>query len=140
MAIAKKKKVVPAWAARLRKARKAAGYSQVTLAKKLKIGQGQVSRWERGLHVLSPRYAMKLSSLFSVPVYEITPAGPDEETYLSLEKRLADLAATVIGLRRSLDELLQRLRDVEDHLRGQSPQRALRPEEKAVRPLAEDEG
>ncbi len=55
----------------IRQLREERGWSQELLARRLGVGQGTVSNWERGLKVPQPRTLLRLAELFDVSQEEI---------------------------------------------------------------------
>ncbi len=55
----------------IRQLREERGWSQELLARRLGVGQGTVSNWERGLKVPQPRTLLRLAELFDVSPEEI---------------------------------------------------------------------
>ena len=55
----------------IRQLREERGWSQELLARRLGMGQGTVSNWERGLKVPQPRTLLRLAELFDVSQEEI---------------------------------------------------------------------
>ncbi len=55
----------------IRQLREERSWSQELLARRLDVGQGTVSNWERGLKVPQPRTLLRLAELFGVSVEEI---------------------------------------------------------------------
>ena len=55
----------------IRQLREERGWSQELLARRLGVGQGTVSNWERGLKVPQPRTLLRLAELFDVNPEEI---------------------------------------------------------------------
>ncbi len=55
----------------IRQLREERDWSQEILARRLGVGQGTVSNWERGLKVPQPRTLLRLADLFGVNVEEI---------------------------------------------------------------------
>ncbi len=55
----------------IRQLREERDWSQDQLARRLGVGQGTVSNWERGLKVPQPRTLTRLAELFDVSVEEI---------------------------------------------------------------------
>jgi transcriptional regulator with XRE-family HTH domain len=119
----------PAWARRLRAARRAKGLSQERLAARLterlgvNVPRRYISRWETGEAAPSESYAQGLAAELAVLALEITPAAPDEEAFVSLGHRLSELEKMVRGQQRSLMRALRRLTAVEDRLSGQGSER-----------------
>lgn len=62
---------------RLREARLATGASQVRLAQAIGVTQVDVSRWERGKHMPSPRYREKLAEALDLPEGFFHPSPGD---------------------------------------------------------------
>ena len=55
----------------IRQLREERGWSQELLARRLGVGQGTVSNWERGLKAPQPRTRLRLTELFGVRPEEI---------------------------------------------------------------------
>jgi len=55
----------------IKKLRKEYGYSQYTLAAKIKISRQAVSKWERGITIPSRKTLIKLSNLFDMTINDI---------------------------------------------------------------------
>ncbi len=55
----------------IRQLREERDWSQELLARRLGVGQGTVSNWERGLKVPQPRTRLRLAELFGVRPEEI---------------------------------------------------------------------
>ncbi len=55
----------------VRQLREERGWSQELLARRLGVGQGTVSNWERGLKAPQPRTLSRLAELFDVSPEEI---------------------------------------------------------------------
>ena len=55
----------------IRQLREERGWSQELLARRLGVGQGTVSNWERGLKVPQPRTLLRLADLFDMSPEEI---------------------------------------------------------------------
>lgn len=55
----------------LKEMRKRSGYTQSALSKQIGVRQQQVSKYEKGLSIPSPRVARKLAVAFKCPVVEV---------------------------------------------------------------------
>ncbi len=62
----------------IRQLREERGWTQDTLARRLGVGQGAVSAWERGERLPRRRYILRLADLFGVSVDDMT-FGEGEE-------------------------------------------------------------
>lgn len=64
----------------LKEMRKINGYTQSALSKQIGVRQQQVSKYEKGLSIPSPKVARKLAAAFKCPVIEVLELFYSEET------------------------------------------------------------
>lgn len=62
----------------IKKLRKEYGYSQYTLASKIKVTRQAVSKWERGITIPSRETLIKLSNLFDMTINELLKQGDEK--------------------------------------------------------------
>jgi transcriptional regulator with XRE-family HTH domain len=97
--------------------RVAQGLSQEDLARKVDVGVGTVSRWERGKHEGYGKNVRKLAKVLKVTPAVLRPVEPDTESQLDrIEGKLDELTALLTD--RRAEQALTALADQLDEIDG----------------------